>query len=126
MSTHPPVPPLWVALLVVVVGLYAMIHRVNKACIRWEYIHWTAHAKQSLVAKELDCIWNDTGVMRFSDPDAIVPNIFTLESLDLQRRGCVEVHGTSSGDARDLLKDSSEERVARTREAGETNSLVID
>lgn len=81
---HPHIPPLWVALLVVVVGLYAVIHRVNKARKRREDIHGTAHAQKSLVAEVLDRVGNEEGVVRLNNPNAIIPHVFTLESLDLQ------------------------------------------
>jgi hypothetical protein len=46
------------------------------------------------------------------NPHAVVPHILALQTLDLKRSCCMQVHATPRGDSRDLFQNTSEERVA--------------
>ena len=107
LGADPPVPPLRVPFLVVIVWLDTVVHRVHEACVGWKHVHWAAHAQESLVAEELDGVGNQEWVVRLDNPYAVVPHILALKPLDLQRSGCVQVHGATRRDSRNLFKDTS-------------------
>ena len=66
----------------------------------------------SFVAFEENGVRDDEGMARFRYPDAVVPYLLALQTLYLKRSCSNQGKSTSRGDARNLLKDASKERVS--------------
>lgn len=125
MRFNPPVPPLRVLDLVLKLWLDSVVHSIAKACVRRKNIKWVPDNHDALVAAVMQSVWYDQWMMSFGDPDSVVDHILTLQPLDLEASCCVQMHRAACRNSRDLLKASSEERIARPWETREADSVIV-
>ena len=64
--------------------------------------------------------------MSLCNPHSVVDDILALQPLYLKTSRCVQMHRAACRNSRDLLKASSQERIARPWETCEANSVIVN
>ena len=81
--THPPIPPVWVAIHEVRCELNAVRHRVYKICKRNERIYGISNTAYYLLSLKLRYMRLIGWVVSFNYPKPIVLYTFSLKTLNL-------------------------------------------
>ena len=119
---NPPVPPDWEVLRVAKLRLFRMAHSVGERCKWGAHIEYVSNTDNDFVAFEIYNPRLNKWVVGFRDPNAIIHNLLSFHSLNLQTCGCDKMNVAPCRQTSCLLKQATKECVSWSGVAGKADS----